>query len=80
MTVYFVIQIFLPITIIIYPMVPAVSATHFNLEQPVAQYIARRMGPILFGVVQCYNCSVEGHGAIDQLRNSLGTVCVLHFE
>ena len=29
----------------------------------------------LFGVVQCFNCSVEGHGEIDQLRNSLGTVC-----
>ena len=38
---------------------------------PATQYIARWMGPILFGAVQCFNRSIEGRGAIDQLRNSL---------
>ena len=34
-----------------------------------------RIGPKLFGAGRCLNCSVEGHGAIGQLRNSLGSVC-----
>ena len=34
----------------------------------------------LFGAGRCLNWSVEGHGAIGQLRNSLGIVCWLHFE